>query len=273
MNTQYLTHQSGRIAYDEQGSGPLIICAPSVGDVRAEYRFLTPYLLAAGYRVVTVDLRGMGESSVGWNDYSVASVGRDLVALIEHLGEERALIIGTSLAAGAAIWAAAEAPARMSGMVLIGPAVHGEVNLGNALFYRALFMRPWGVKVWQWFYATLYPTRKPADFASYSAALGVNLKERGRIESVLAMALASKRASEERLSLAKSPALVVMGSKDPDFPKPEEEAKWVANAVGGRYVMIDGAGHYPHAEMPEVTAPLIIDFLQTATTGAYHHGA
>ena len=74
---------------------------------------------------------------------------------------------------------------------------------------------------------------------------------------------ASKRASEERLPRVKAPALVLMGSKDPDFKPPEAEAQWVANAVRGKYQLIEGAGHYPQAEMPDVTAPLILSFLQT----------
>ena len=37
MSTQYLSHHAGRIAYDDTGSGPLVLCAPSIGDVRAGY--------------------------------------------------------------------------------------------------------------------------------------------------------------------------------------------------------------------------------------------
>ncbi|MCB0048165.1 MAG: hypothetical protein KDE24_01275, partial [Caldilinea sp.] len=66
--------------------------------------------------------------------------------------------------------------------------------------------------------------------------------------------------SAERLERVTAPVLVLMGSKDPDFKQPEVEARWVADAVHGRYVMVDGAGHYPHAEMPEIAAPIIVDF-------------
>jgi pimeloyl-ACP methyl ester carboxylesterase len=52
-----------------------------------------------------------------------------------------------------------------------------------------------------------------------------------------------------------------MGSKDPDFSNPAQEARFIADAVGGTLVMVDGAGHYPHAEFPEVTAPLVVGFL------------
>jgi hypothetical protein len=54
-----------------------------------------------------------------------------------------------------------------------------------------------------------------------------------------------------------------MGSKDPDFKNPESEAKWVAENLKGTYTMIENAGHYPHAEMPEVTGPFILDFIRS----------
>ncbi len=42
METQFLTLPEGNIAYDDQGSGPLVLCVPGLGDLRAEYRFLAP---------------------------------------------------------------------------------------------------------------------------------------------------------------------------------------------------------------------------------------
>ena len=46
MNTSFLDQLGGRIAYDDTGSGPLVVCVPSMGDVRGEYRFLAPQLTA-----------------------------------------------------------------------------------------------------------------------------------------------------------------------------------------------------------------------------------
>jgi pimeloyl-ACP methyl ester carboxylesterase len=77
------------------------------------------------------------------------------------------------------------------------------------------------------------------------------------------MLRASKRASGERMPKVTQPALVLMGSKDPDFKNPEAEAKRVADAIRSNFKMIAGAGHYPHAEMPEVTAPLILNFINS----------
>ena len=107
------------------------------------------------------------------------------------------------------------------------------------------------------------PTRKPDDFASYSARLRANLSEPGRMEALQAMLRASKNASEARLARVTTPALVLMGSKDPDFKDPAGEAAWVAQAVRSEYCLIPGAGHYPQAEFPAETAAVILPFLKS----------
>ena len=55
-----------------------------------------------------------------------------------------------------------------------------------------------------------------------------------------------------------------MGTKDPDFRDPLAEATTMRNAVGGpaSVVMIEGAGHYPHAQYPRETADAILAFLR-----------
>ena len=64
--TEYLDIEGGRIAYDEIGSGPLVVLSHGIGDRRQAFRFLAPRLAQAGYRVASADLRGHGESSMGW---------------------------------------------------------------------------------------------------------------------------------------------------------------------------------------------------------------
>lgn len=263
MKTNYLEHENGRIAYDDAGDGPLVVCIPSLGDLRGEYRFLIPQLVAAGYRVVSMDVRGLGETSVAWSDYSVAGVGRDIVALLRELKAGPAILIGTSMAAGASIWAAAEAPELVRGMILVGPFVRGDGDRLLEIVFSVMLARPWGPAMWLKYYASLYPARKPDDLAGYSAGLLANLKEPGRLESVVKMLRASKRASEERIPRVKTPTLVLMGSKDPDFKKPETEAMWVAEHLKGAYKIIENAGHYPHAEMPEIAGPLMLDFIRS----------
>ena len=263
MTTKFFNHKNGQIAYDVTGEGQLVVCVPSLGDVRGEYRFLVPELVKAGYRVATMDVRGHGETSTGWDDYSVAGIGEDILALIRELGGESAIVVGTSMGGGAAIWSAVEAPDLVKGMILVDPFVDGDSNGPLVFLLSIMFARPWGASMWKMYYSSLYPTRKPADFAEYVTALQSNIKQRGRLEAVMAMLGASKVSSGERIPKVKQPALVLMGSKDPDFKNPEAEAKRVAEAVRGEFKIIENAGHYPHAEMPEVTAPLMIEFMNT----------
>ena len=58
LMTTYLIRPEGRIAYDRTGEGPLVVLVPGMGDLRSTYRFLVPVLVAAGFSVVSVDLRG-----------------------------------------------------------------------------------------------------------------------------------------------------------------------------------------------------------------------
>jgi pimeloyl-ACP methyl ester carboxylesterase len=57
------------------------------------------------------------------------------------------------------------------------------------------------------------------------------------------------------------PALIVMGSADPDFPDASDEARALAERLDAESFLVDGAGHYPHAEMPDVVGERIVGFL------------
>src|SRR5665213_1139067 len=201
-----LHHSGGKLAYTDAGQGPLVVMVPGLGDLKEEYRFLVPEVLAAGYRVVTMDIRGHGNSSVGWPDYSSAALGSDVVALVRHLGAGPAAVIGTSMGAGAAAWAAADAPADVSRLVLIGPFVH---DVPPASWWRGQMMKamikvsfagPWATAAWGAYYASLYPSAKPADFDAYKAKLLTNLAEPGRMAATKAMANAPKTNVAARLA-------------------------------------------------------------------------
>ncbi len=263
MTTEYLERGEGQIAFEDSGGdGPLVVCVPGMGDLRGQYRFLMPQLVAAGYRVIIIDLRGHGESSVGWAEYTPAAVGGDMVALLRDLKAGPATLVGNSMAGASAVWAAAEAPQLVSGLVLIDPFVRDiPATFVQNLAIKLLFIGPWKVSSWLTYYSNLYPSRKPIDLAAYKAKLGANLREPGRFAAFRALMAAPKSDIEARCAQVKTPTLVVMGTKDPDFKDAEAEARWVAARLNGKVQMVDGAGHYPHAEMPEQVGPAIIEFI------------
>ena len=56
-----------------------------------------------------------------------------------------------------------------------------------------------------------------------------------------------------------------MGTRDPDFPDPPGEAQHVADRLGGEVLLVNGAGHYPHADDADAVNPKLISFLDKAT--------
>ena len=76
--------------------------------------------LGADREVACMDMRGFGDSD--WSaqkDYSVPSMGGDLVALLDHLGWPRAILVGHSMGGRSAIWAAAKHAGRAAGLALV----------------------------------------------------------------------------------------------------------------------------------------------------------
>src|ERR1700760_4259406 len=264
--TRFLTVDGGRIAYDDTGNnGPLVLAIPGMGDLRSEYRLMRPVLQQAGYRVVTMDVRGFGQTSAQWNDYSAHAVGRDALALIEHLNAGPAIILGNSFAAGSALWAAHDAPSQVKGAVLLGPIVRDlDVPWYASLALKAGFAGPWRNWFWMTYWNSLFPTHKPADHEQVKAALRQNLREPARMSALQTMLGLSKADTAAMLPRSKVPALVVMGTKDPDFPDAAAEAHWLAAQLKADSLIVDGAGHYPHTEMPEQVAPKLLSFIQTA---------
>lgn len=261
--TQFITIEGGEIAFEDTGgNGPAVLAIPGMGDLRSEYRFLRPALQQAGYRVITMDARGYGETSARWSDYSARAVGRDAVAVLKHLGAGPATIMGNSFAAGSALWAAQDAPEQVNGVVLLGPILRDlEPTFVQKLSLKIGFAGPWRVGFWTMYWDTLFPTSKPADHAQVKAAITQNLREPGRMEALIAMLGLSKSDTAAILEKTKVPALIVMGTRDPDFTDAVEEARMLAGKLEAETMIVDGAGHYPHAELPDQVSPRILSFL------------
>ncbi|MGJ9373668.1 alpha/beta fold hydrolase [Nesterenkonia sp. CF4.4] len=263
-STQFLERPEGRIAYDVQGVGPLLVLVPGMGELRSSYRFLTPRLVEAGYTVVTTDLRGHGESDTTFSAYGDPETASDISALIDSLGSS-AVIIGNSLAAGAGVIVAADHPEQVTGLVLLGPFVRnppaGRISLA---MFRAMTAPFWVALMWKSYMPTLYSGRKPEDFKEYRDAVTASLR---RPEYGRAFSLTTRQTdhdpAEARLLEVRAPVLVVMGERDPDFKDPAGEAHWIGETLKADVVMVPQAGHYPQSQQPEITERAILEFLES----------
>src|SRR5690348_12402166 len=182
-STQILERPEGRIGYEVTGDGPLVVCLPGMGELRSVYRYTVPALADAGFRVATMDLRGHGDSDAAFSRYDDVAAGQDALALAEHLGGP-AVLVGNSMGAGAAVWAAAERPDLASGVALLGPFVRNPpLNPVMAFAFRAAMSGPWASRAWLSYLPKLYPTRKPDDFAEHLEAIRASLRRPGHAKA------------------------------------------------------------------------------------------
>ena len=264
----WVDRPEGRIAYDTAGTGPLVVCVPGMGELRSVYRHTAPALAAAGYRVVTMDLRGHGDSDATFSSYDDVAAGGDVVALIEQLGGP-AVVIGNSMGAGAAAWAAAERPELVSGLVLVGAFVRNPpMNPLVALAFRAMMAGPWAPRVWASYLPKLYPGRLPEDFTEHRDAIVATMRRPGHARAFSRTTRTTHAPVEARLGDVTAPVLVVMGDRDPDFADAAAEARWIAGRLNGDLLLVPGAGHYPHVEDPQLVNPAIAEFIGRVTSRA-----
>ena len=259
--TEYFKLPGGTIAYDDTKTGEqVLLCMPLMGDSRKIYRFVRPRFVEAGYRVITVDTRGLGESSINWPEYSISSMGKDIVALVEHLGLKNVVLVGESITGGVAVWTAAQRPDLFKGVVAASPfmRVVPEPNAVMKVAAAAVLMAP---QLWMPYYKSLYPTNKPADFKEYTTSLLKDLRVPGRYGITKKLTQASHLETEAQYPQFKTPAIVIMGTKDPDFKDPAGEADICVQHIHAQKAMIQGGGHVLMAEFPEEFVKIVTTFV------------
>lgn len=271
--TELLALDGGTIAYDVHGTGPLVVLAHGMGDSRSAYRFVVPQLVAAGYRVAAVDLRGCGESSVDWPSYTRTDIAGDLIALVRHLGGP-AVLVGHSVSGGAVTIAAAQAPELVQGIVELGPFTRkqsislsgmrvGPYRRGMTRLLMAAMLG--SVTWWHRYLDGAFPGRKPADWADQLERNRAMLGEPGRMTALRRMGQSAPVDAGAQLGNVRCPALVVEGSLDPDWVDPLAEGEAIVAAMPAglaELVVVDGAGHYPHTQFPAETVALLLPFLE-----------
>ena len=111
--TRSFRHEGFKLVYDEYGSGErAVILSPGLLFSRKMHGPLAQTLAKRGYRVVCLDLLGHGDSDRPpemWN-YSMPLFGRQVLALMDHLEVEKAVLGGTSLGANATLEAVRRRP-------------------------------------------------------------------------------------------------------------------------------------------------------------------
>ena len=106
----------------DSGTGPAVVFLHGIGGLSYSWREQLGPVAAAGYRVVAIDLPGFGYSAKPRRGYGNADFRRVVVALLDSLRLDPAVLVGHSMGGEIAAEVALAHPARVQGLVLIGPA-------------------------------------------------------------------------------------------------------------------------------------------------------
>jgi pimeloyl-ACP methyl ester carboxylesterase len=268
-SAQTLELQGGTIAYDVAGAGPLVVLVHGIGEHRQSYREAAALLLEAGFRVARMDMRGHGESSAGWASYTRTDAAEDLIALIRHLGGP-AIVVGHSFSGGAATIAAATAPDLVRGIVELGPFTRAQsigfgalftnarYRKGTSLLFGTLIFRSLGI--WKRYLRHAVPGAKPAGFEAHLAAVEADLQRPGRMAALVQCGMSAPTDAGAKLGEIACPAVVLMGTLDPDWADPAAEGAGIVAAMPaglGTLEMIEGVGHYVHLQAPAAVAAAV----------------
>ncbi|MCM2563894.1 alpha/beta hydrolase [Lutimaribacter sp. EGI FJ00015] len=122
--SDFTTSDGLRLHYEDEGTGLPLLCLPGLTRNARDFDFVAPHLGHA--RLIRMDYRGRGQSE--WADpatYTVPQEARDALELLDHLGIEKAAVLGTSRGGIIAMMLAATAHDRLLGVALndIGPVV------------------------------------------------------------------------------------------------------------------------------------------------------
>lgn len=125
MTPTFTAPDGARLAYADEGDGLPLLCLPGLTRTMADFDYLRPHL--PPLRLIRMDYRGRGASQwTGAATYTVLQEAQDALALLDHLGLDRAAVLGTSRGGLIGMLLAAIAQPRLIGLCLndIGPEIH-----------------------------------------------------------------------------------------------------------------------------------------------------
>ena len=132
-----------RLEYTEYGAGDRwVVLIHGQLMPRRMHEPLARTIAGEGFHVVTVDLLGHGRSDrpLDPKEYSMTAFGEQVVALLDHLGAEEAVIGGTSLGSNVSLEVADVAPGRVRGLLLEMPVLDNALEAGLIAFGPLMFL-------------------------------------------------------------------------------------------------------------------------------------
>jgi pimeloyl-ACP methyl ester carboxylesterase len=241
--TQKIDLGTHRLRVRSSGAGArTLVCVHGLADTLAIWDELAPRLEPAA-RVVRYDQRAHGDSTAPTGACSREDLAADLVALLDRLEIDHAVVVGHSLGGVVALTAAIAAPARIAGLVLLGTA--SECNERAVRWYRDI-VRAGEVNALEGLARSIYgPTSKN--------------KVEGWAPGITAIARSLIALHEDpltpRLGAISCPTAVLVGERDPMGTGAAEILR--RNIPGATMQVVPGKGHWLQTDAPDVVVAAV----------------
>lgn len=264
-----------KVGYIDQGSGEVLLLIHGLGSNAKAWQRNIPDL-AAGHRVIAVDLPGYGYSDKGGYQYSMSFYATVLSEFLAGLGVEKAVWVGHSMGGQIALVAALEHPRQVSGLVLVSPAGFETFTDGegdwmrkavSAEFVKDTTIRNIAVNLESNFHdkpaaadfmiTDRIQVRGAGDFDGYCGAVSLNVG-----------AMLDRPVYDDLQKIAQ-PVLVLFGENDNLIPNRflhgghtrDVAEAGTARLPDAQLVMVPACGHFVQFEQPETANRAMLEFL------------
>lgn len=210
------------------------------------------------FRIVRYDQRGHGRSVAPEGAYSIAQLAEDALAVLDHLGIERAHWCGLSMGGMVGMWALTHAPERIGRAVLANTAAHmgprelwdGRIRTAERGGMAALV----DATIERWF-TRRFIESAPETIATVRRMI-LGTPAQGYIGSCAAIRDMDQR---ETIRAIANPTLVLIGAHDPATTP--ADGQLIHQAIAGSRTATLDAAHISNIEQPHAFAKAVMDFL------------
>ena len=297
-DTELLTFQNGLLTFSAQamGDGPIVLCLHGFPDNAGSFRHQLPVLAEAGYRAISLTLRGYEPRSIPADgDYTIETIATDILAVIDSLNTGPVHLIGHDWGAAAAYVAAAAAPERFRSLTVMavphaGRFARDGLRIPRQLrlsWYMGFFNIPW-LSDWivsrrdyrfiRWLWRDWSPSWQPEPgvlegVISTLSQPGVRSAALGYYRAALSIKALLVSVEEAHYSVP-VPTLALSGERDGCIASDVFEELMVAQDFpqGLTFSRIPQAGHFLHQEQPGRVNRKIVDWLTLNDERLATHG-
>lgn len=270
------------IYYEVHGDGEPVVLIPGLGQGTNYYAYAIEHL-AEFSKVVALELRGVGRSARPSGSYSMETWADDVAALLDHLGEPPAHIVGSSLGGCVAMALVDRYPNKVASLALVAAFSELDRSLETNFRLRSAMIEKLGIgeelldHITMWTLGRRFLETENGWAAAEALKEGLRLNDPEIYVAFLRAILDFGRVLSgqegqqkytEKLAAVDVPTLLVVGEEDILTPRFFSERILEAMPRGvAELKTIPNCGHVTFVERPAETSRLIVDFVRQILQG------